>query len=97
VTEREFLFLLIGAGLGYMGRWFTVWMRHGVALRAKQAQQREVEAERRAQMLREKLADATGRDNGLADEEAVFAALFSENGYERLIGEDVEEEEESHA
>jgi TorA maturation chaperone TorD len=82
VTERELAFFLIGFCSGVIVSMLSYMTQRALLHRAQQIQQREALVQERAQQLREKLADSTGRSNWQLDVEAIYTSLFSEDGFD---------------
>ena len=82
MTERELAFFLIGFCSGVIVSLLSYMTQRALMRRAQRIEQREALVQERAQQLREKLAASTGRSNWQLDVEAIYTALFSEDGFE---------------
>ena len=86
MTERELAFFLIGFCSGTIISMLSYMTQRALMRRAQQIRQREALAQEKAQQLREKLADSAGRNNWQLDVDAVYATLFSEDGFDSREG-----------
>lgn len=86
MTTSELAFLIIGIATGVTACVIVGLLRRRVqrvlALRNAQIRHSEELAEKRARHLRSRTEQATGKNGWELDVETVYAALFSENGFD---------------
>jgi len=91
LTPNELAFLIIGIAIGVTTCVFAGLLRrrlrHALALRKHHIRHEEDLAEKRARHLRSRVEQATGKNGRELDVETIYAALFSENGFNEQTAE----------
>jgi hypothetical protein len=100
LTNGEVFFLIIGIVFGAATCGIAVLLgRHvqrAIAHRSAQQRHKENLAQKRARHLRSRTRQATGKNGWELDVQTVYAALFSENGFDDQIPENILSGQKEH-